>query len=49
MCGLRRNEFSGEGRGRWNCVLRNDDWGNRMRDKRMRRDELRLNDKGRGG
>ena len=27
---------------------RNEDWGNSMRDKRMRRDELRLNDEGRG-
>ena len=29
-------------------LARNDDWGNSMRDERMRRDELRLNDEGRG-
>ena len=27
---------------------RNEDWGNSMRDERMRRDELRLNDEGGG-
>ena len=29
-------------------LARNDDWGNSMRDERMRRDELMLNDEGRG-
>ena len=29
-------------------LARNEDWGNSMRDERMRRDELRLNDEGRG-
>ena len=32
----------------WTVLARNEDWGNSMRDERMRRDELRLNDEGGG-
>ena len=29
-------------------LARNEDWGNSMKDERMRRDEVRLNEEGRG-